>query len=227
MAKVKWDQTGERLYETGVDRGVVYPQASNGSYPKGAGWNGLTAVTESPSGAEPTPLWANNHKYLTLMSAEEFGATIESYTYPDEFAECDGSAELAKGVRIGQQKRKAFGFTYRTKIGNDVDGESYGYKLHLVYGALAAPSEKNRQTINEDPEATTMSWEISTTPVEVDGFEPTSHLEIDSTTADPEKLAALETILYGKDPTQPEGSDGVDPRLPLPDEVATLMGAAA
>lgn len=227
MAKVKWDQTGERLYETGVDRGVVYPQASNGSYPKGAGWNGLTAVTESPSGAEPTPLWANNHKYLTLMSAEEFGATIEAYTYPDEFAECDGSAELVKGVRIGQQKRKAFGFTYRTKIGNDVDGESYGYKLHLVYGALAAPSEKNRQTINEDPEATTMSWEISTTPVEVDGFEPTSHLEIDSTTADPEKLAALETILYGKDPTQPEGSDGVDPRLPLPDEVATLMGAAA
>ena len=227
MAKVKWDQTGERLYETGVDRGVVYPQASNGSYPKGAGWNGLTAVTESPSGAEPTPLWANNHKYLTLMSAEEFGATIEAYTYPDEFAECDGSAELTKGVRIGQQKRKAFGFTYRTKIGNDVDGESYGYKLHLVYGALAAPSEKNRQTINEDPEATTMSWEISTTPVEVDGFEPTSHLEIDSTTADPEKLAALETILYGKDPTTLEGPDGVDPRLPLPDEVATLMGAGA
>lgn len=227
MAKVKWDQTGKRLYETGVDRGVVYPQASNGSYPKGAGWNGLTAVTESPSGAEPTPLWANNHKYLTLMSAEEFGATIEAYTYPDEFAECDGSAELTKGVRIGQQKRKAFGFTYRTKIGNDVDGESYGYRLHLVYGALAAPSEKNRQTINEDPEATTMSWEISTTPVEVDGFEPTSHLEIDSTTADSEKLAALETILYGKDPTTLEGSDGVDPRLPLPDEVATLMGAGA
>lgn len=225
MAKVKWDQTGERLYETGVDRGVIYPQASNGSYPKGAGWNGLTAVTESPSGAEPTPLWANNHKYLTLMSAEEFGATIEAYTYPDEFAECDGSAELAKGVRIGQQKRKTFGLAYRTKIGNDVDGESYGYKLHLVYGALAAPSEKNRQTINEDPEATTMSWEVSTTPVEVDGFEPTSHVEIDSTTADPEKLAALETILYGKDPTQPEGSDGVDPRLPLPDEVATLMEA--
>ena len=227
MAKVKWDQTGKRLYETGVDRGVVYPQASNGSYPKGAGWNGLTAVTESPSGAEPTPLWANNHKYLTLMSAEEFGATIEAYTYPDEFAECDGSAELAKGVRIGQQKRKVFGFAYRTKIGNDVDGESYGYKLHLVYGALAAPSEKNRQTINEDPEATTMSWEISTTPVEVDGFEPTSHVEIDSTTADPEKLAALETILYGKDPTTLEGSDGVDPRLPLPDEVATLMEAGA
>ena len=227
MAKVKWDQTGERLYETGVDRGVIYPQASNGSYPKGAGWNGLTAVTESPSGAEPTPLWANNHKYLTLMSAEEFGATIEAYTYPDEFAECDGSAELAKGVRIGQQKRKVFGFAYRTKIGNDVDGESYGYKLHLVYGALAAPSEKNRQTINEDPEATTMSWEISTTPVEVDGFEPTSHVEIDSTTADPEKLAALETILYGKDPTTLEGSDGVDPRLPLPDEVATLMEAGA
>ena len=227
MAKVKWDQTGKRLYETGVDRGVIYPQASNGSYPKGAGWNGLTAVTESPSGAEPTPLWANNHKYLTLMSAEEFGATIEAYTYPDEFAECDGSAELAKGVRIGQQKRKVFGFAYRTKIGNDVDGESYGYKLHLVYGALAAPSEKNRQTINEDPEATTMSWEISTTPVDVDGFEPTSHVEIDSTTADPEKLAALETILYGKDPTTLEGSDGVDPRLPLPDEVATLMEAGA
>ena len=175
MSRVKWDQVGERFYETGVDRGVIYPQAEGGSYPKGEGWNGLTAVTESPSGAEPTALWANNHKYLTLMSTEEFGATIEAYTYPDSFAACDGSAEIAKGVQIGQQPRKPFGFTYRTNIGNDTSGTSYGYKLHLVYSALASPSEKSRNTINEDPEAATMSWEISTTPVEVEGFEPTSH----------------------------------------------------
>lgn len=223
MARVKWDQTSERLYETGVDRGVVYPQASNGTYPKGAAWNGLTGVTESPSGAEPTALWANNHKYLNLMSAEEFAATIEAYTYPDEFAECDGSAELAKGVKIGQQKRTAFGLTYRTKLGNDVDGDDYGYKIHIIYGALAAPSERAYATVNDSPEAITMSWEVSTTPVETKDFEPTSHLEIDSTKADPEKLKALEDILYGKDGASDEGTD---PRLPLPDEIATLMGAA-
>lgn len=223
MARVKWDQTSERLYETGVDRGVVYPQASNGTYPKGAAWNGLTGVTESPSGAEPTALWANNHKYLNLMSAEEFAATIEAYTYPDEFAECDGSAELAKGVKIGQQKRTAFGLTYRTKLGNDVDGDDYGYKIHIIYGALAAPSERAYATVNDSPEAITMSWEVSTTPVETKDFEPTSHLEIDSTKADPEKLKALEDILYGKDGVSDQGTD---PRLPLPDEIATLMGAA-
>ena len=223
MARVKWDQTSERLYETGVDRGVVYPQASNGTYPKGAAWNGLTGVTESPSGAEPTALWANNHKYLNLMSAEEFAATIEAYTYPDEFAECDGSAELAKGVKIGQQKRTAFGLTYRTKLGNDVDGDDYGYKIHIIYGALAAPSERAYATVNDSPEAITMSWEVSTTPVETKDFEPTSHLEIDSTKADPEKLKALEDILYGKDGVSGQGTD---PRLPLPDEIATLMGAA-
>lgn len=223
MARVKWDQTSERLYETGVDRGVVYPQASNGTYPKGAAWNGLTGVTESPSGAEPTALWANNHKYLNLMSAEEFAATIEAYTYPDEFAECDGSAELAKGVKIGQQKRTAFGLTYRTKLGNDVDGDDYGYKIHIIYGALAAPSERAYATVNDSPEAITMSWEVSTTPVETKDFEPTSHLEIDSTKADPEKLKALEDILYGKDGASDQGTD---PRLPLPDEIATLMGAA-
>lgn len=224
MARVKWDQTSERLYETGVDRGVVYPQASNGTYPKGAAWNGLTGVTESPSGAEPTALWANNHKYLNLMSAEEFAATIEAYTYPDEFAECDGSAELAKGVKIGQQKRTAFGLTYRTKLGNDVDGDDYGYKIHIIYGALAAPSERAYATVNDSPEAITMSWEVSTTPVETKDFEPTSHLEIDSTKADPDKLKALEDILYGKDGASDQGTD---PRLPLPDEIATLMGAAA
>lgn len=223
MARVKWDQTSERLYETGVDRGVVYPQASNGTYPKGAAWNGLTGVTESPSGAEPTALWANNHKYLNLMSAEEFAATIEAYTYPDEFAECDGSAELAKGVKIGQQKRTAFGLTYRTKLGNDVDGDDYGYKIHIIYGALAAPSERAYATVNDSPEAITMSWEVSTTPVETKDFEPTSHLEIDSTKADPDKLKALEDILYGKDGASDQGTD---PRLPLPDEIATLMGAA-
>lgn len=227
MAKVKWDQVGERLYEMGVDRGVIYPQEAGGTYPKGEGWNGLTAVTESPSGAEPTPLWANNHKYLTLMSAEEFSATIEAYTYPDSFAACDGSAELTKGVTIRQQPRKPFGFTYRTKIGNDVTGTNYGYKIHLVYGALASPSEKNHQSINEDPEAETMSWEVSTTPVEVTGFEPTSHLEIDSTVVTPEKLKQLEDILYGKDKTSDSSSDETDPRLPLPDEVLSIIGNGA
>ena len=222
MSKLVWDQTGERLYETGVDRGVVYPMAG-GIYPKGAAWNGLTGVTLTPSGAEATPLYANNHKYLNLMSVEELGGTIEAYMYPDEFAECDGSAALADGVRIGQQKRKTFGFAYRTLIGNDTEGDSYGYKLHLVYGALAAPSEQANATINDSPEAKTMSWEFSTTPVEVEGFEPTSHIEIDSTKVDSKKLAALEAILYGTNPTNGSGT-GTDARLPLPNEVATLIG---
>lgn len=218
MSKLKWDQIGEKLYETGVDRGVVYPQEA-GAYPKGAAWNGLTGVTLSPSGAEPSPLYANNHKYVTLMSVEELGGTIEAFMYPDEFAECDGSAALATGVRIGQQKRKSFGLSFRTLIGNDTDGTSYGYKLTLVYGALASPSEKANTTTNESPEAKTMSWEFSTTPVEIEGFEPTSSIEIDSTKVDAEKLAALEAILYG--------SESEEARLPLPNEVATLMGTEA
>lgn len=218
MSKLVWDQTSERLYETGVDRGVVYPQVG-AAYPKGAAWNGLTGVTLSPSGAEPTPLYANNHKYLNLMSVEELGGSIEAYTYPDEFAACNGLATLAPGVRIGQQKRKTFGLCFRTMVGNDVDGTAYGYKLHLVYGALASPSEESNATINDSPEAKTMSWEFSTTPVEANGFEPTSHVEIDSTAVDAEKLAALEAILYG--------SESEEARLPLPDEVAEIVGSAA
>lgn len=223
MSRIKWDNTGERLYETGVKNGVLYPIQTGGTYSKGVAWNGLTAVTESPSGAEATPLYADDIKYLNLMSNEEFGCTVEAYTYPDEFAECDGSAALAEGVMIGQQKRKTFGLCYRTSLGNDVDGTDYGYKLHLVYGCLAAPSEKAYATINDSPEAITFSWEVSTTPVNVTGFKPTSCITIDSTKADSEKLTALEDILYGKD-AGPEGTPAaVDPRLPLPDEVAQLM----
>lgn len=223
MAKITWDKTGERLYETGVDHGVLYLLQNNGTYDKGVAWNGLTAVTESPSGAEPNPLYADNIKYLNLLSTEEFGATIEAYTYPDEFAECDGSASLADGVMAGQQKRKTFGLCYRTVIGNDIDGNDHGYKLHFIYGALAAPSEKAYNTINDSPEAITFSWEISTTPVEVAGFKPMASVTIDSTKADPTKLTALEEILYGKNPTSPDGQDGVDPRMPLPGELITLM----
>lgn len=223
MAKITWDKTGERLYETGVDHGVLYLLQNNGTYDKGVAWNGLTAVTESPSGAEPNPLYADNIKYLNLLSTEEFGATIEAYTYPDEFAECDGSASLADGVMAGQQKRKTFGLCYRTVIGNDIDGNDHGYKLHFIYGALAAPSEKAYNTINDSPEAITFSWEISTTPVEVAGFKPMASVTIDSTKADPTKLTALEEILYGKNPTNPDGQDGVDPRMPLPGELITLM----
>ena len=220
MAKIEWDKTGERLYETGVKNGVLYVQ-EGGVYPKGVAWNGLTAVTESPSGAEATPLYADDIKYLNLLSAEEFGATIEAYTYPDEFAECDGSAALADGVMIGQQPRKAFGLCYRTTIGNDTNGNDYGYKLHIIYGALAAPSEKAYATINDSPEAITFSWEVTTTPVNVTGAKPTAYITIDSTKADPAKLAALEDILYGKN-----GEPGNEPRLPLPDEIKTLMTAA-
>lgn len=222
MPRLKWDQTGERLYETGVRNGVLYPLGASGTYPKGVAWNGLTAVTESPSGAEATPLYADDIKYLNLMSTEEFGATIEAYTYPDEFAECDGSAALATGVQIGQQARKTFGLCYRTALGNDVAGNDYGYKLHIIYGALAAPSEKAYATINDSPEAITFSWEVTTTPVNVTGFKPTASITIDSTKADAAKLASLEEILYGKDAAS-GGGEGVDPRLPLPDEIAELM----
>lgn len=218
MAKITWDQTGQKIYETGVDHGVLYPYGSaEAPYATGVAWNGLTSVSESPSGAEPSPIYADNIKYVNLMSAEEFGATIEAYTYPEEFAECDGSKELAPGVYIGQQARKPFGLCYRTKIGNDVDGEEHGYKLHLIYGALAAPSEKAYSTINDSPEAITFSWEITTTPVEVTGGKPTACLTIDSTKVDGTKLAALEKILYG---------DGaVGPKLPLPNEVAETLKA--
>lgn len=227
MSKIVWDKTGERLYETGVKNGVLYVQNSDGSYPKGVAWNGLTAVTESPSGAEATALYADDIKYLNLMSNEEFGATIEAYMYPKEFKVCDGSAEIAKGVTIGQQARKTFGLAYRTVLGNDVDGNDHGYKLHLIYGATASPSEKGYSTINDSPEAITFSWELNTTPVSVTGFKPTASLVIDSTEVDAEKLAELETILYGKDPTSEGSGDGVDPRLPLPDEVAAIFSAAA
>lgn len=220
MAKLVWDKTGDRLYETGVKNGVLYIPTS-GVYSKGVAWNGLTAVTESPSGAEATALYADDTKYLSLMSAEEFGATIEAYTYPDEFAACDGSAELADGVMIGQQKRSTFGLCYKTTIGNDTDGNDHGYKLHIIYGAMAAPSEKAYASINDSPEAITFSWEITTTPVNVTGAKPTASLVIDSTKADPSKLAALEDILYGKD-----GEPGNEPRLPLPDEIKSLMTAA-
>ena len=216
MSKLVWDQTGERLYETGVKQGVLYVQ-DKGAYPKGVAWNGLTAVTESPSGAEANPLYADDIKYLNLMSAEEFGATIEAYTYPDEFMECDGSAALADGVYRGQQKRKSFGLCYRTTLGNDVDSNDYGYKLHLIYGALAAPSEKAYTSINDSPEAITFSWELTTTPVTVAGFKPTACVTIDSTKVDAAKLKALEDVLYG--------TESEEARLPLPDEVAELMVA--
>lgn len=222
MAKLKWDQTGERLYETGCDRGVLFPVATGGTYGSGVAWNGLSSVNQSPSGAEATAVYADNIKYLDLMSAETFGATVEAYTYPTEFAECDGSATIAQGVTAGQQTRKMFGLSYRTMIGNDTEGTDHGYKIHLVYGCKAAPSERNYATINDSPEATALSWELTTTPVDVPGFKPTAHLEIDSTKADPTKLEALEKILYGSD-EEPESQS----RLPLPEEVITLMGAPA
>lgn len=218
MSKLVWDQSGKRLYETGVDHGVLYPIQTGGVYSKGVAWNGLTAVTESPSGADVNDIYADNMKYLGLVGAEKFGATVEAYTYPDEFAECDGSVELVMGATIGQQNRKVFGMVYRTVIGNDVDGNEHGYKLHLIYGATAAPSEKAYNTINEDPEAITFSWELSTTPVNVTGHKPTASLTIDSTKADPTKLAELEKILFGGTETEP--------RLPLPDEIAQLLNVA-
>lgn len=219
MSKLVWDQTGERLYETGVKQGVLYPISESGAYDLGVAWNGLTAVTETPSGAEATPLYADDIKYLNLISNEEFGGTIEAYTYPDEFAQCDGSASLVEGVMIGQQPRKIFGLCYRTTVGNDVANNDYGYKLHLVYGALAAPSEKAYASISDSPEAITFSWEFSTTPVSVAGHKPTSCITIDSTKCAAEKLAALEAILYG--------SESEEPRLPLPDEIKTLMTTGA
>ena len=219
MSKLKWDVSGERLYETGISNGVLYVQDDSGKYPKGVAWNGLTAVTESPSGAETTALYADNIKYLNLLSTEEFGATIEAYQSPDEFDECDGTKSVVEGVSFGQQDRKQFGLAYKTILGNDIDKNNHGYKLHLVYGALAAPSEKAYNTVNDSPEAITLSWEISTTPVEVEGFKPTATVTIDSTKVDAKKLAKLEDILFGSD-------SGDGPRLPLPDEIVNLMKAA-
>lgn len=217
MSKLVWDKTGERLYETGVKQGVLYVQDAQGAYPKGVAWNGLTTVTESPSGAEATPLYADDIKYLNLMSTEELGGTIEAYTYPDEWAECDGSASIATGVYIGQQPRKTFGMCYRTTLGNDVENNAYGYKLHLIYGALASPSEKAYATINDSPEAITFSWEFSTTPVNVEGFKPTANIVIDSTKIEPDKLAALEAVLYGDVESEA--------RLPLPNEIVQILSA--
>lgn len=223
MSKLVWDNTGERLYETGVSKGVLYIP-TEGVYNKGVAWNGLTAVTESPSGAEATPLYADDIKYLNLMSNEEFGCTIEAYTYPDEFAECDGSATLSNGVYIGQQARKTFGFCYRTVLGNDTENNAHGYKLHLIYGCLAAPSEKSYATINDSPEAITFSWEVTTTPVNVTGHKPTACITIDSTKVAPDKLNALEAKLYGSDGGA--GGSATEPMLPLPDEIAGIFASA-
>lgn len=228
MGKLVWDAESQRRYETGVNKGVLYPKADEGGYDKGVAWNGLTGVTENPSGADNNSIYADNIKYLNLRSAEEYGCTIEAYTYPDEFAACDGSAEIAPGVTIGQQTRKQFGFSYRTVIGNDTKGEDYGYKIHLVYGCNASPSSKGYQTINDNPDAITFSWEVSTTPVNVTGYKPTATLEIDSTKTDSDKLKALEDILYGTDvSTLDDSGTSSDPRLPLPDEVISLVGVNA
>jgi len=217
MAILVWDAVGERVYETGIEKGVLYPRDAAGAYPLGVAWNGLTAVTESPSGAEPNPMYADNMKYLNMLSIEEFGATIEAFTYPEEFEECDGSAAPAVGIIVGQQTRKTFGLCYRTEVGNDVDGDDHGYKLHLIYGATAAPSEKAYQTINESPEAITFSWEISTAPIAVTGHKPTASLVIDSRTIDAAKLAQIELLLYGDAAT--------DPELPTPDEIVAIIEA--
>lgn len=225
MSAIVWDKTGERIYESGVDHGVLYPQDSTGVYNNGVAWNGLIGVTESPSGAESNPQYADNIKYLDLMSAEEFGGTIEAYTYPDAFEECDGTAEVAPGVTIGQQNRKAFGMSYRTKVGNDIAGQDYGYKIHMIWGAKASPSEKNYQTVNESPEATTFSWEITTTPVVLTAinpktnkvYNPTASLVVNSTKANADKIKALEKILYGDAETEPH--------LPTPDEVIAMFAA--
>jgi hypothetical protein len=214
---ITWDDVGERFFETGVDHGVLYLQLPDGTYPVGVAWNGLVSVTENPSGGESNPQYADNIKYLNLLSAEDFGVTIEAFTYPDEFMEADGSVIPELGVLVGQQARKPFGLAYRTIIGNDTEGTDHGYKLHLIYGALASPSEKAYQTINESPEAITFSWEVTTTPTPVTGLRPASAITIDSRTADPTSLAALEVILYGNTTGPVQG------RLPLPDEVITLM----
>lgn len=226
MSKLVWDKIGERLYETGVRNGVLYPRAANGSYPLGVAWNGLTAITESPSGAEATAQYADDIKYLSLLSAEEFGATVEAFTYPPEFEACDGSAELGEGVVIGQQTRQSFGLVYKTVLGNDTENNDYGYKLHIIYGAQASPSEKGYATINDSPEVITFSWELTTTPIEVTGFKPTATLVIDSTKADAAKLAALEKQLFGAEATTTPVAPAVVPHLLTPDEIKALFATA-
>lgn len=215
MAKVVWDNVGEKTYETGIEKGVLYPLGANKDYDGGVAWNGLISISESPSGAESNPQYADNIKYLDIRSAEEFAATIEAFTYPKEFEACDGTASLGDGVTIGQQKRDMFGLSYKTLKGNDTDGIDHGYKLHLIYGGSAAPSEKGYQTINDSPEAITFSWEVTTTPVPVKGYKPTAALTIDSTEVEAAKLTAIEEILHG--------TDLVEPRLPLPEEIATIL----
>lgn len=220
MARLEWDKTGERFYETGTDRGVLYV-ASNGTYPTGVAWNGLTGVDENPSGAEANAQYADNIKYLELRSAEDFGATVTAYTYPDEFEQCDGSAEPTEGMYIGQQARKMFGMSYRTKIGNDTDGDEHGYYVHLIYGATASPSQRSYKTINDSPEPIEFSWEVTTTPVNITGYKPVAHVRINSTKADPENLAVLESVLYG---SNGEGNaEGRTASLPLPDAVKTIL----
>lgn len=218
MAVLKWDQAGEKLYETGVDCMVLYPQASSGSYEAGVAWNGITAVNQSASGGDTNDLYADNIKYLSLRATENYGATIEAYTYPDEFAACDGSAEVAPGVFTGQQARKAFGYSYRTLIGNDTDGDGHGYKIHIVYNATVSPSEKSYGTVNDSPDAINFSWEVSTTPIPVSGYKPTAHLEVDSTKVDSAKLDTLKDLLYG--------TANTDPSLPLPDEVISIFSSS-
>lgn len=218
MSKLVWDKLEERIFETGCDQGVLFPMGEGGVYGKGVVWNGLTNVNDSPSGAEPSPKYADNIKYLNMMSAEEFAATIEAYTYPPEFEVCDGSAEPVPGMSVGQQTRKQFGFSYRTLVGNGVEGQDYGYKLHLVYGALASPSEKSHPTINDSPEAVLFSWEITTTPIEIPGFKPSASITLDSTKLTAAQMKAVEEVLYGKD-----GEPAKESRLPLPEELITLL----
>ena len=215
MARLIWDEVGQRFFETGVKNGVLYVQEDDGSYKNGVVWNGLTAVTESPSGAEETPLYADDVKYLTLRSAEEFGATVEAYTYPEEFEQCDGSAQIANGVTIGQQARRAFGLCYRTSVGNDIQGQNFSYKLHLIYGCTVAPSEKSYSTINDNPEAITFSWELSTVPVPVDGFSPTASLVIDASKVDEGKMQQLEDALFG--------NESNEAKLLLPNEIMEML----
>jgi hypothetical protein len=217
-ARLKWDAVGERFYETGVDRGVLYVRGANGTYPTGVAWNGLTTVTESPGGADANPLYADNQKYLNLIATETLDGTIEAYTYPEEFGECDGTGSPSAGISVGQQGRKTFGLCYRTRLGNDEDGTDHGYKLHLLYGAVAAPSEKAYASINDTPDAISFSWGFSTSPVEVTGFKPTSLLVIDSTKVDADELATLEDALYG--------SGSAAAHLPLPDSVIAMFAAA-
>ena len=215
MAKLVFNNVGERLFETGVKNGVLYVMGDEGTYEKGVVWNGLTAVTESPSGADTTPLYADDVKYVVIYAAEEFGATVEAFTYPEEFEQCDGSAAISEGVTIGQQSRKSFGMCYKTSVGNDVQGQDFGYKIHIIYGAKAAPSEKSYSTINDSPEAVTFSWELSTVPVPVEGFNPTATMVIDSTRMDKGKLKLIEDKLYG--------TESAEATLPLPDEIKALL----